>query len=59
MSIILKIYIKKPSNAKWAVWKRKKVEWMNAYNDYNMAIIRLMDEEIEAYTEKKKYKKQR
>ncbi len=46
-----------PTNAQWSAWKHKYVEWMNAYNDYNMAIIRLMDEEIKAYTERKKYEK--
>ena len=47
---------KSPSNAQWSAWKHKYVEWMNTYNDYNMAIIRLMDEEIKAYTEKKSIK---
>ena len=51
------VYKKKLSNDQWSAWKHKKVEWMNVYNDYNMTIIRLMDEEIEAYTERKKYEK--
>ena len=46
-----------PTNDQWADWHTKYVEWMNAYNDLNMTIIRLMDEEIEAYTERKKYEK--
>ena len=45
-----------PTNAQWSAWKHKEVEWMNAYNDYNMKLISLMDEEIKAYTEKKSIK---
>ena len=48
-----------PSNDQWADWHTKYVEWMNTYNDYNMKVISLMDEEIKAYTERKKYEKQR
>ena len=48
-----------PSNDQWSAWKHKYVEWMNTYNDYNMKLISLMDEEIKAYTERKKYEKQR